>query len=106
MVGELLDRHIPSTTRRVDGAEGLMYVREDRGELEREGSGETGAKLGASGEQGRQETTSSSGPGVSRDGTGGVEAAEDSCRDWVSESNEKCDDGQMGIRGDYVKSQG
>ena len=62
MVDEYLDLHVPSTTRRVDGAEELKHIREDRG-ASREGSGETGVKLGASGEQGRQETTSSSGQG-------------------------------------------
>ena len=84
MVDEYFDLRVPSTTRRVDGAEELVGVREHRGA--REGSGETGVKLGASGEMGRQKTTSSCGQGVSRDDTGGVGAAEDSCKDEDIES--------------------
>ena len=50
MVDEYLDLHVPSTTRRVDGAGELVEDREDRGA--REGSGGTRVKLKASGEMG------------------------------------------------------
>jgi hypothetical protein len=77
--------------------------REDRGA--REGSGETRVKLEASREMGKQKTTSSCGRGVSRDDTGGVGAAEDSCKIEDSESFDKCVEEQMGVRGDFEKSQ-
>ena len=104
MVDEYLDRHVPSTTRRVDGSEELVSSQEDR--RASEGSEKTGVKLGASGRNGRQKTTSSCGRRVSRDDTGGVGAAEDSCKDGVSESDDKVDDEQMGAHGDCEKSQG
>ena len=46
MVDENFDFHVPSAARRVDGAEDCVDIREHRGA--REGSGETGVKLGAS----------------------------------------------------------
>ena len=46
MVDEYLDFHVPSTTRRADGAEVFMDIQEYRGA--RKGSEETGVKLGAS----------------------------------------------------------
>ena len=55
---------------------------------------------------GSQTTTSSCGKRVSKDDTGGVGAAEDSCKDEDSESYDKCVEEQMGVRGDYEKSQG
>ena len=82
-----------------------MEDREDRGA--REGSGETGVKLGALEEIGRQATTSSCGKIVSKDNTGGVGAAEDSCRDkeikWEDDGG---DDDQVAACGDCEKSQG
>ena len=100
MVDENFDFHVPSTARRVDGAEDCGDVREHRGA--RTGSGEAGVKLKASGEMGRQTTTSSCRKRVSKDDTGGVGAADDSCKDEDKGSYDK----QMGVRGDYEKSQG
>ena len=104
MVDEYLDQHVPSTTRRVNGAEELVDVQEDRGA--REGYEETRVKLGASVENGRQETTSSFGQRVSRDDTDGVGAAAGSCKDRDNESKDKVDNEEMGARGDYEKSHG
>ena len=106
MVDEYLDLRVPSTTRRVDGAEELVGSREDR--RANEGSGETGVKLKASREMGRQTTTSSCGKRVSGNDTGGVGAAdhEDSCKDRVIESDDDGgEDEQLGARGDFEKSQ-
>ena len=103
MVDEWLDQRVPSTTRRVDGAGVVVSSQEAR--RASEGSGETGVKLGASMKNGKQKTTSSCGRGVSRDDTGGVGAAEDSCKDEDSESFDKCVEEQMGVRGDFEKSQ-
>ena len=104
MVDENFDFHVPSTTRRVDGAEDYGDVREHRGA--REGSGETGVKLGASGEMGRQATTSSCGKRGSRDDKDGVGAATTGCEDkeikWEDNGGE---DEQSGVRGDFEKSQ-
>ena len=104
MVDEYLDLRVPSTTRRVDGAEELVGSREDR--RANEGSGETGVKLKASGEMGRQTTTSSCGKRVSQDDTDGVGAADDSCKDEEKGSCDKGVEEQMGVRGDYEKPQG
>ena len=79
MVDEYLGLRVPSTTRRVDGAEELVGSREDR--RAREGSGETGVELGASGEMGRQATTSSCGKRGSREDKDGVGAATTGCED-------------------------
>ena len=83
-----------------------MGSREDR--RANEGSGETGVKLKASREMGRQTTTSSFGKRVSGNDTGGVGAAdhEDSCKDRVIESDDDGgEDEQLGARGDFEKSQ-
>ena len=47
-----------------------------------------------------------SGQGVSRDDTGGVEAAEDSCEDGVSKSKDGGEDEQVAACGDCEKLQG
>ena len=104
MVDENFDFHVPSTTRRVDGVEDCVDVREHRGA--RTGSGETGVKLKASGEMGRQTTTSSCRKRVSKDNTCGVGAAADSCKDGVSKSDDGGEDQQVAARGDCEKSQG
>ena len=49
MVDEYFDLRVPSATRGADGMEDFVGVREHRGA--RESSGETGVKLGASGEE-------------------------------------------------------
>ena len=104
MVDENFDLLVPSTTRRVDGAEVLTDIQEYR--EARKCFEETGVKLGASEKNGRQETTSSLGQRVSRDDTNGVGAATDSCRDkeikWEDNGG---DNEQMGSRGDCKKSQ-
>ena len=105
MVDEYFDLRVPSTTRGVDRAEDFVGVCKHRGA--RESFEETGVKLGASGKEGRQETTSLCGRRVSRDNTGGVGAAdyEDSCKDGVSKSDDGGEDEQFGAHGNFEKSQ-
>ena len=108
MVDEYFDQDVPSTARRVDGAGELGPNLGDGGENmgASESFEETWAELGASGETEKQKTTSSCGQGVSRDDTGGVEAAAGSCEDkeikWEDNGGE---DEQSGVRGDFEKSQ-
>ena len=104
MVDGNFDLHVPSTMRRVDGAEVLVGIQEYREAIE--GAEETRVKLGASEKTGRQETTSLLGQRVSRDDTDGVGPAADGCKDGDNKSDGKLDDEQMGARGDCEKSHG
>ena len=104
MVDEYFDLCIPLTMQGINGAKDFVGVHEHRGA--RESSGETGVKLGASGKEGRQETTSSCGRRVSRDDTSGVGTAEDSCRDKEIKSEDAGgEDEQIGAHGNFEKSQ-